>query len=181
MKSRSIAAALGIAVSTIAVTASYADDVMQNDPTRAASLMELARCRDVTVDTQRLACFDRAVAALDTAERSGEVVVMDRAQVRAANRQLFGFQITNPFAGTTAAGNVEPEIEAIETTLVSATISGEGKWVFRLADGSEWRQIDSGSIRFRNREGEAVRVRRASLGSYMLTTEGSRAVRVRRQ
>lgn len=181
MKFRVVTVVLGTAISTIAVTASHANDILPNDPTRAASLIELARCRDVTIDTQRLACFDRAAAALDTAERSGEVVVMDRAQVRAANRQLFGFQITNPFAGTTAAGNVEPEIEAIETSLLSATTSGDGKWVFRLTDGSEWRQIDSGSVRFRNREGEAVRVRRASLGSYMLTTEGSRAVRVRRQ
>lgn len=147
---------------------------------RAERLIELTRCREVTRDADRLLCFDRAVAALEAAERTGEVVVLDRAQVRETNRQLFGFQITNPFAGRTDV-SPEPQIEAIETTLLSASPSGEGKWLFRLADGSEWRQIDSGAVRFRNREGEPVRVRRASLGSYMLTISSSRAVRVRRQ
>lgn len=147
---------------------------------RAGSLSEIARCRSITADAERLACFDRAVAAFDAAERAGEVVVLDRAQVRETNRQLFGFEITNPFAGRPNIA-AEPVLEAVETTLSSAAHSGEGKWIFRLADGSEWRQIDSDDVRFRNRAGEAVRVRRASLGSYMLTVGSSRAVRVRRQ
>ncbi len=146
----------------------------------AGALAEVARCRGLTEDANRLACYDRAVAALDAAERAGEVVVLDRAQVRETNRQLFGFEITNPFAGRADIAP-EPAVESIETTLASASPSGDGKWTFRLANGSEWRQIDSGPVRFRNREGEAVRVRRASLGSYLMTLGASRAVRVRRQ
>lgn len=147
---------------------------------RAESLSDIARCRSIAADADRLACFDQTVAALDAAERTGEVVVLDRTQVREANRQLFGFEIANPFAGRP---NVAPEpvLDAIETTLTSASSSSENKWTFRLANGSEWRQIDSGAVRFKNREGEAVRVRRASLGSYMMTIGNSRAVRVRRQ
>ena len=57
----------------------------------------------------------------------------------------------------------------------------DGKWFFRLADGSEWRQIDSDPVRFQNRAGTEIRVRRASLGSYQLTAGRSRAVRVKRQ
>jgi hypothetical protein len=150
------------------------------EPDRAVSLSEVALCRSIAADAARLACFDRAVAALDAAERAGDVVVLDRAQVRETNRQLFGFEIANPFAGRP---NVAPEaaLDAVETTLTSAGSSGEGKWIFRLANGSEWRQIDSGAVQFRNREGEAVRVRRASLGSYLMTIGNSRAVRVRRQ
>lgn len=150
------------------------------EPGRAVSLNDVAQCRSIAADAERLACFDRAVAALDAAERAGEVVVLDRAQVRETNRQLFGFEITNPFAGRSNAAP-EPVLEAVETTLASAGSSGEGKWIFRLANGSEWRQIDSGEVRFRNRADEPVRVRRASLGSYMLTIGNSRAVRVRRQ
>lgn len=148
-------------------------------PTGGA-LAEVARCRALPGDADRLACYDRAVATLDAAERAGEVVVLDRAQVRETNRQLFGFEIANPFAGRADIAP-EPAVESIETTLASASSSGDGKWTFRLANGSEWRQIDSGPVRFRNREGEAVRVRRASLGSYLMTLGASRAVRVRRQ
>ena len=72
-------------------------------------------------------------------------------------------------------------VDSIETTLVRAGLAGENKWVFTLADESVWRQIDSDRVNFRNRPGEAVRVRRASLGSYLMTIGNSRAVRVRRQ
>lgn len=157
-----------------------ADQASTPDLGRAITLRDVALCRSIAADQERLACFDRAVAALDAAERTGEVVVLDRAQVRETNRQLFGFEIANPFAGRPNV-TPEPAIDAIETTLTSAGGSGDGKWLFRLADGSEWRQIDSGDARFRNRAGEPVRVRRAALGSYMLTVGNSRAIRVRRQ
>lgn len=167
-----------VALLILPASPAFAQD--QPQARRAAALSQLAQCRSITDDSARLQCFDRTVEEFDSAERSGDVVVLDREQVRETNRQLFGFQVVNPFAGRTGA-EPEPEMEAIETTLRSASPTGDGKWVFRLADGSEWRQIDSGSVNFRNREGQGVRVRRASLGSYMMTIEGSRAVRVRRQ
>lgn len=73
------------------------------------------------------------------------------------------------------------QLDAVETTLVSASQGADGKWLFRLADSSEWRQIDSSPVRFQNRQGTDVRVRRAALGSYQLTAGRSRAVRVKRQ
>ena len=77
----------------------------------------------------------------------------------------------------TAAGD---EVSSVETTLTRARQGGDGKWVFRLSDGSTWRQIDSERVFFPNREGTEVRVRRAALGSFMMTVGSSRAVRVRR-
>ena len=111
-------------------------------------------------------------------ERQGEVVVLDRASVTETRRQLFGFNLALPslFRGETAA-----EIESVESTLQGASRNGEGRWVFRLADGAVWRQIDSEAVRFDNEPGQPVRVRKAALGSFLLTVDGSRAVRVRRQ
>ena len=147
---------------------------------RSTLLSEVSRCRTLTSDTERLACFDRAAGALDAAERQGEVVVVDRGQIREARRQLFGFEM--PALPSVFARDEEKErIDAVETTLVSAGQGLDGKWLFRLADGSEWRQIDSDPVRFQNRSGMEVRVRRAALGSYQLTAGRSRAVRVRRQ
>ena len=147
---------------------------------RPEALARLMACRDVADSAARLACFDAAAGALDAAEREGEVVVIDRAGVAETRRQMFGFEMpTLPrlFGNSDAV----PEVDSIETTLQSAAFTGEGRWVFRLEDGSVWRQIDSERVRFRNRPGEAVRVRKASLGSFLLTVDGSRAVRVRRQ
>ncbi len=147
---------------------------------RPEALSQLVACRQVAESAARLACYDAAASALDSAERQGDVVIVDRAQVSEARRQLFGFDV--PSMGTLFERDARPEpIDAIETTLSRAGRGGDGKWVFTLADGSVWRQIDSERVTFENRAGEPVRVRRASLGSYQLVVGRSRAVRVRRQ
>ncbi len=146
---------------------------------RPELLNRLTACRATADEAARLACYDDAVAALDAAEREGEVVVVDRAQVRDSRRALFGFDLPSlPAFGRVTTG--EDEVSSVETTLTRASRGGDGKWVFRLADGSTWRQIDSESVFFPNREGTEVRVRRAALGSFMMTVGSSRAIRVRR-
>jgi hypothetical protein len=146
---------------------------------RPETLERLAACRAISDSMARLSCYDAAVGALDAAERQGDLVVIDRAAVNETRRQLFGFEL--PTLPRLFSGGEAEELDSIETTLERAGRSGENRWVFRLADGSVWRQIDSEPVRFRNRAGEPVRVRRASLGSFLLTAGDSRAVRVRRQ
>ncbi len=153
----------------------------QTEPAQARpeTLARLMACRGIADNTARLTCFDTAAGALDTAERSGDVVVIDRAGVAETRRQLFGFAMPSLPRLFGPEGAVE--LDSIESTLQSASLVGEGRWVFRLADGSVWRQIDSERVRFQNRPGQPVEVRKASLGSFLLTVGDSRAVRVRRQ
>lgn len=147
---------------------------------RSPLLEQVARCRQIAADAERLVCFDQAAGALDTAERQGEVVVVERGQIQEARRQLFGFELPS-LPPMFTRGADEEKLDAVETSLVSASQGADGKWLFRLADSSEWRQIDSGPVRFQNRQGTDIRVRRAALGSYQLTAGRSRAVRVKRQ
>ncbi len=161
-------------------------DVMAQVPTaeRSAMLRALSECRAMPDAAARLACFDRTADALDTAERQGDLVVMERQQIREARRQLFGFSapaLPSLFSRDSTGADADADLDAVETTLLGAGQDHEGKWTFRLADGSEWRQIDSAPVRFQNRNGTEVRVRRAALGSFLLTAGKSRAVRVKRQ
>ena len=152
----------------------------QAQPQQRPEMLErLTACRAVAEDAARLACYDAAAAAFDTAERQGELVVVDRAAVNETRRQLFGFEL--PTLPRLFSDGEAEELNAIETTLQRASRGADNHWIFRLADGSVWRQIDSERVRFENESGEPVRVRKASLGSYLLTVGGSRAVRVRRQ
>jgi hypothetical protein len=135
----------------------------------------LVACSAVTPDLDRLACFDREAAHLRAAEQSGAVIIMPRARIEETRRALFGFAVPN-LPDMMSGG---PALETVETTLVSANQS-DG-WVFRLADGSVWRQVDTTALNFRPREGMPVRIRRAAVGSYMLKVGDSPAVRARRQ
>lgn len=150
----------------------------ENTGERPELLLQLLQCRDVPEATARLECYDRVSASIDAAERSGDIVVVDRAQVSAARRQLFGFEVPN--FTLLDRGSATERIEAVTATLTRASQGGDGRWVFVLDDGSTWRQADSDPVRLSARSGLEVRVRRASLGSYLLTAGSSRAIRVRR-
>lgn len=151
-----------------------------NEAQRPQLLTRLIDCRSIADPGARLACYDSAATALDSAERQGDVVVVDRAQVRTARRELFGFEL--PSSLNLFERGAEPErLDSIETTLTSAREISRGTWSFRLADGSTWVQIDTQSAGTGGRPGDAVRVRRAAMGSYMLAVGRNPAVRVKRQ
>ncbi len=148
-------------------------------PQRPALLNDVLACRAITSEAERLACFDRSAAAFEAAEAQGEVTVVDRAQARETRRRLFGLDL----GGAALFGGLREEapVSAIETTLTAARPSGREQWTFQLADGSTWRQVDTEPLNRRPTPGLPVRIRQAALGSYMLSLDGARSVRVRRE
>ena len=55
---------------------------------RVKVLQAVVDCRKLTADAERLACFDRATAVLDEAEKTGAVVVVDQARVPDGTHRL---------------------------------------------------------------------------------------------
>ncbi len=162
------------------VTASPNDAHAQEDARRRAEVLTaVTACRAVIESTARLACYDQAVGALDQAERSGEVQVFDREQIRETRTRLFGLDMDrfNIFA----RGEPADQIDSVETSLTSARQNGNGVWTFRLSDGSTWLQIDNSRLTTRATPGSEVRIRRGAVGSYLLSVNGSRSLRVRRE
>lgn len=151
----------------------------QTADTRPEIVDRLVACRAIADAGQRLACFDQGVAALDAAERAGDLVVVDREQVRETRRQLFGFSLP-AMPVFEARGESVEAVDSVTTTLTSARRLPDGKMVFSLEDGSVWRQIDFDRYNGSTRAGSAVEIRRATLGSYMLSVGGARSVRVSR-
>lgn len=146
---------------------------------RPPLLESLLACRGITAEAERLACFDRAAAAFETAEASGEVTVVDQAQARRTRQRLFGLDLDT----VRLFGNLRNDapVEAIETTLVRARQDGRGVWTFVLADGSTWLQVDAERLTARTTAGAPVRIRQAAMGSYLLSVNGARSLRVRRE
>jgi hypothetical protein len=149
-------------------------------PDTNAPLAALERCRGITDPASRLSCYDAAVAALNNARAEGSVVVLDRSTVQEAQRRSFGFGINtlNPFSRSDGPA----ELESVTSTLKAARQVGPSqRWLLTLEDGSVWLQTDTTSPYIRRPQGQEVRIRRASLGSYLMTVANSAAFSVRRQ
>lgn len=143
-----------------------------------ATFVRAMQCRTVADPQERLACYDREVAALAEAERTSQIRVVDRQQIRRARRSLFGITLPdlNIFGGDEDEGSSE-----INTTIRSATQTADRRWLFVLEDGARWLQLDNIRITPDPRPGHTIRIRRAAMGSFLANVNRQRAVRVRRQ
>ncbi|WP_298162332.1 hypothetical protein [Brevundimonas sp.] len=169
----------GLALAAAVLAAPIGVHAQDATPSRPALLEGLLACRAITATDARLACFDAAAAAFDTAEQQGEVTVIDRTQARETRTRLFGLDLDT--ANLFGRLRQDDPVDAIETTLTSGRQDGRGQWTFVLADGSTWRQIDMERVTSRVAPGAPVRIRQGAVGSYLLSVGGARSVRARRE
>ncbi len=169
---------LALGLATLTFAAGPATTAEPAKP-RAAQLQSMLDCRKETDSAARLACFDAAAAMFDAAEQSGEVVVVDRAQVREARKAAFGFNFQMPSFMT--QGAKPEELDRVTATVESARRDARGKWIIRLTDGATWRQIDSITLGKDPRAGSTVEIRTAMLGSFFMKIDGQTAIRATRE
>jgi hypothetical protein len=148
------------------------------EPGRAEVLRALTACRSIADATVRLDCYDKAAAAVDRAEASGEVVVVDRAQAQAARRQAFGFNLSALSILNRAA--TRDEVNTLSSIAAGAYRNSDGKWLIVLQDGARWRQIDDAELNRSPHQGSVIRIRHASLGSFVMNIDGQPYIRVHR-
>lgn len=143
-----------------------------------AAISRVVACSAIADPAGRLACFDREVAAMSQAQRSGDLVAMDRQQVRKTRRSLFGLALPNLGIFGDDAEDEGPS--EFETTIKSARIDSHGAWILDLTEGGRWVQIDSRPLVIDPEPGHKIKIRRAALGSYMANINKQVAIRVRR-
>lgn len=151
---------------------------------RAEIFTDLLKCREITEDQARLACYDRQVGAMDSAAQRDEVVVLDKTELNKTRRTLFGFSFPKlPFLGGGDEDEKKEGAEADAMTQIEATIAtaknvGNGKWLITLEDGAEWMTTEA--VTYRDpKPGMTIEIKRASMGSFMIKIAG-RAVRAKR-
>ena len=177
MRSRLAIAALAAAAATPAL----AQDIQDVTPERPEVIERITACRSIAESAERLACFDRAVTALEAAAAAREIAVVDREQVRRARRSLFGLRLPDLgiFGDDDDEGEDSAAIREITSTIASFYTGADGRMAFVLADGSVWVQTDG--RRQRPRRGEPIRVRRGPIGSYIASIDERAGVHVVRQ
>lgn len=134
---------------------------------------------------QRLACFDRQVAALESAEQARDIRIVDRETVREARRGLFGFSLgsLNIFgSGDNDEEAADPEvIREIQSTIQQIARNNVGRFAFQLENGQRWTLADAAAGGRTPRVGEPITIRRGAMGSYMASVNGRPGFRVRRE
>lgn len=133
---------------------------------RAAVVQKLVDCRKLTDNAQRLACYDAAAAAFDQAEVKGDVVVVDREQAREVRRQAFGFQL--PSISIFARGEATEDLDNSDGVIAAVRQDSGGRWTVRLEDGAVWASNGPEQLFKTPKAGMKVRLRKASLGSYLM-------------
>ena len=142
-------------------------------------------CRGIADPAARLACFDKAAAALSAdapapSPQSPSTPAPAREGIPAVAppEQTFGAEQVRRLR------EAEPRVEAIRSDVSSLSLDRFGKASFVLANGQVWKQLGADGERVRQpgkKRTLTVSVRRAALGSYMLKiNETGQYVRVKR-
>ena len=143
-----------------------------------AVLKALFDCRAITADAGRLACYDAAVGQVSKAESTGEVIIVDRQEARAARRQAFGLDLSA--LSILDRSEEKTEVDRVIGEVASARQSPDGRWTVVLVDGAVWKQADDLTLSKDPKKGSRAEIRKASMGSYFMNLDGQRAVRARR-
>jgi hypothetical protein len=147
-------------------------------PTAAPAVQAVLACRAITDDAARLACFDKATAAMGEAQTKGDLLTLDREQRRAVRRQAFG--LTLPALNLFDRGEKPEEVDRLAATAASASQDPYGRWTIRLEDGAVWRQTDDNQLYPPPHKGSKVVIRKGALGSFFMDIDGQPAVRAQR-
>ena len=111
---------------------------------------------------------------------SGELLAVDRGQAVAIEREAFGLSMPSLPRLFGRRDGDEPAVAAVSVEVARMYIGEGGRPVFVMTDGQAWQQIDSSSARA-VRSGVAVTIRRAAIGSFMMSVSaGGPPLRVRR-
>lgn len=152
-------------------------------PFVAHSTESLAQCSHVPDDAERLACYDRLSGRAPTVRT--ESTAQLPAPVRASAVASGPTTVLDPVA---AFGLSQQEIEerdptgwteSITGTVGSVSQAASGRYVVTLGNGQAWIQTNTDSYPVL-KTGDAVEIRRAALGSYVLNGPRSISWRVRR-
>lgn len=145
---------------------------------RAAAFDALLACRTVADGAGRLACYDAAAGKMGEAEKSGDIVVVDRAQAEATRREAFGFNI--PALSIFDRGDRSQPLDAMSAVVAQARQGPDGKWLVELEGGAAWQQTDANFLSKKPKPGSKAEIRKAPVGGFYLKLDGQPAVKARR-
>ncbi|KZN68661.1 hypothetical protein N473_00295 [Pseudoalteromonas luteoviolacea CPMOR-1] len=142
-----------------------------------SALDQLTACQNISVDQQRLQCYDQVVsqyqAKQSVAQTPPTAKVSTAPVTLSAEQQQARFGIENKVIKN------EQRVDNIEATIIKLTKSTHGVRTFELSNAQVWKQI--GSSAFFAKQEDTVTIQRGSFNSFLMSKSGSnRTIRVKR-
>jgi hypothetical protein len=152
--------------------------VMGEEKSLAAGLRD---CALFAAPQARLRCFDTLAAGVTGAGITSPGAALPEV---APNSQEAGLGAEDRFgreqALVNAASSGPEALSEIQSRISALRRQENGRLVFELDNGQVWLQAESPSQALQVKVGDAVVIRRAAMGSFLLVTEHRRSTRVRR-
>ena len=143
-------------------------------PPPPAVYQAVIECEKIADAPQRLACFDKAVAALNAAARERQVVVIDRGAMREARRGIFGLSL--PRLRLFSDDDDSEIVTAIDSTIAGVRMGKDRMPIFVLEDGARWKQTEGRNVYAK--AGQPIHIKQAAMGSFMANVNKQPAIRV---
>jgi hypothetical protein len=135
---------------------------LADEPSREKIPAELRGCVAIERNTERLACFDRGIAAILRADG-----------VAPSTESSFGLVASTPQGGS---GDTR-ELRSIRRRVATIQPSAGGELI-TLDNGQTWRQLSGGALLLK--VGDEVEITRAALGSFQISVPSGRTAKVKR-
>lgn len=145
----------------------------------AKSVDDFTACRAITDPAERLACYDRDAATIVDAQEKGELLIIDQEKAEEIEKENFGFNMPSLPKFTLPKKDRSSETEIM--TISEYKVRANGRYVFTMANGQVWEQIDGYVNRAPKGAGQTLNIRPASMGSFLAQINGRGAgLRVKR-
>jgi len=156
----------------------------QTTPATPDVLSQLYKCKQLTDDAARLACYDTGVGRVEQAQETGELVAIDRQAAEEIKRESFGFKIPSlPKIGFPSFGNDDDKADTTTILKLARTRKkARGDYYFYTENGQIWEQVDGAGLRRPPRgDDNTLHIRKAAIGSFLAQVNGTGpGIRVRR-
>jgi hypothetical protein len=128
---------------------------------------ELRSCLSIERNTERLACFDRAVAVLLGSQNAAAP----------SPESSFGMVASTPKPNSAKVPDAPEDVKSVRGRVKSVSPADGGSTV-ELENGQVWRQISGGTMLLK--PGDEVTINRAALGSFQMIVPSGRNGKVKR-
>jgi hypothetical protein len=149
-----------------------------NGPTASTETMESLRaCVNEADDVRRLECYDREMArqaASTSNAQASNATPAPRPPLTPEER----FGLNDDQAHMQEHTDDPPAIDRLTATISALSHRAQGELVMTLSNGQVWAQKQASS--FEVKVGDAVTIKSAALGSFLMSTASGRSTRVTR-